>query len=200
MKVIFLDFDGVLNHQYWYVRRMDEVPMDDIASQYPFYEFDPKSIEQLNRIVLETKAIVVVSSTWRLGYTINQLQNILEKVGFVGQVLDKTPSFFAAGTDNNGSKINYTIPRGCEIEWWLENVGLFRRINWSKEEQRTYLGKAIAKNYVILDDDSDMLYSQREHFVKTSTMSGLTESIADKCIKILNSSIIDLYYKNGKKQ
>lgn len=196
MKVIFLDFDGVLNHQDWFVRRRDEVKQDEIVAQYPFYEIDPESIKQLNRIVNETGAKIVVSSTWRHGRTVSELQEILERVGFIGEVIDKTPGFHAKGTDNDGEKIGYTVPRGCEIDWWLDNKGKFQRINWSTEEQQKYIDKAIVKNYVILDDDSDMLYGQREHFVKTYFMNGLTEERADECIKILNSTLIDLYYEN----
>jgi|688.fasta_scaffold12985_13 hypothetical protein len=195
-KIIFLDIDGVLNHQNWYSYRHKEIDQNDIVSHYPFYEFDPKSIEQLNRIIEETGAKVVVSSTWRMGRTISQLQEILDRVGFVGEVIDTTPHFYVKGTDNEGEKIGYTIPRGCEIEWWLKNKGKFQRINWSTEEQQKFIDNAIVKNYVILDDDSDMLYGQREHFVKTYFMNGLTEERADECIKILKSTLIDLYYEN----
>lgn len=40
-------------------------------------------------------------------------------------------------------------------------------------------------SYVILDDDSDMLYEQRNYFVQT-TQEGLTEEDVSKAIKILN--------------
>lgn len=60
MNVIFLDFDGVLNHQLWYKRRMDEVDTESLVSQYPFYEFDPECIKRLNRIVKETNSKIVL--------------------------------------------------------------------------------------------------------------------------------------------
>ena len=41
--------------------------------------------------------------------------------------------------------------------------------------------------YCILDDDSDMLYDQRNNFVQTNACgSGLTKRLANKVIKILN--------------
>lgn len=44
------------------------------------------------------------------------------------------------------------------------------------------------------DDDSDMLYGQREHFVKCNLLSkGLDKKIADKAIQILNTPINKLY-------
>jgi hypothetical protein len=190
MKVIFLDVDGVLNSNDWYVRRQTEVAMDDVHAQYPFYEIDPNAIAQLNRITDATDAKLVISSTWRLGKEVEELITFFKKVGVTGEVIDKTLHF-------GGNKIGYSIPRGCEIEWWLKQNG-FQRINWSKERQLEELEKGKVKNYIILDDDSDMLYGQREHFVKTPAMHGLTKRIADKAIRILNKSIVELYYKQKK--
>ena len=67
MKVIFLDFDGVINSHEWYQTRMDRVDMEEIRAQYPFYELDPELIENLNFIISETGAKVVISSSWRTG-------------------------------------------------------------------------------------------------------------------------------------
>ena len=50
---------------------------------------------------------MVVSSTWRYGKTVAELQEILEAEGFTGCVLDKTPTG-APGAD-----------RGEEIAAWL---------------------------------------------------------------------------------
>lgn len=44
-----------------------------------------------------------------------------------------------------------------------------------------------SKIYVILDDDSDMLLSQRKHFVKTHTLRGISKKNVETAIKILNS-------------
>jgi hypothetical protein len=194
MKIIFLDFDGVLNSENWYRRRFNEIDRDTAAGNYPFYEFDPLSIKELNRIVEQTGASVVVSSSWRVGNRIQDLQQMLDAVGFVGNVIDTTPRFSTKGIDNNQNPITYTIPRGCEIEWWLKETGKFQRINWSLEMQLEYLEKSIVKNYIILDDDSDMLYGQREHYVKCNGYgAGLDKQTADTAIKILNTPITKLY-------
>lgn len=187
MKIVFLDVDGVMNSNDWYVRRSTEVEMDDIASQYPFYEFDPKAVARLNRITDETGAKIVLSSTWRHGRTIEQLKDLFVKVGITGELIDKTISINAAGN------IGYTIPRGCEIDYWLDKHD-FQRINWSKKTQEEYLAKSQVQNYIILDDDSDMLYNQREHFVKTPHMMGLTDAHVEQSITILNTTLMDLYY------
>ena len=194
MKVIFLDIDGVLNCEMWYRRRFEELDRTEETGNYPFYEFDPILIDRLNKIIDNTGAKVVVSSTWRLGRSVTELQELLDRVGFIGEVIDTTPHFIANGTDNDDNRIAYTIPRGCEIEWWLKEKGKFQRINWSIERQKEYLEKALVKNYVILDDDSDMLYNQREHFIKTSQYWGLSEADVKTAIKILNSDVTEIYY------
>jgi hypothetical protein len=194
MKIIFLDIDGVLNHELWYRRRHEELYSESILMQHPYDNFDPLCIEQLNRIVDQTGAKAVVSSTWRHGKTVQELHALLTFVGFKGEVISKTPDFHARGNTIDGDPIAYDVPRGCEIDWWLDNEGKFQRINWSPEIQEEYIEKALVKNYIILDDDSDMLYCQREHFVRTNSYSGLTEELADKSIEILNKKLSQLYY------
>ena len=190
MKIIFLDFDGVLNSHNWYKVRSTFVDGHSIQAQYPFYEIDPSAITNLNRIISETGAKVVVSSTWRLGRTPTQLMDILKPCGFVGEIIDCTPHMrFLKGYDDS-------VPRGCEIKGWLSAKG-FSRTPWSKQQQLEVIEKSQVKNYVILDDDIDMLYCQTEHFVNTSEFTGLTEEYAAKCIDILNTSILDLYFKNN---
>ena len=61
----------------------------------------------LNEIVARAGADVVVSSTWRYGKTVAELQEMLDARGFTGNVVDKTPAG-APGAD-----------RGEEIAAWL---------------------------------------------------------------------------------
>jgi hypothetical protein len=90
--VIFLDFDGVLAP----IRRWDR-----------YEDLDPACVQVLNEIVARCLADIVVSSTWRYGKTVAELQEILDANGFAGCVLDKTPTG-PPGTD-----------RGEEIAAWL---------------------------------------------------------------------------------
>lgn len=198
MKVIFLDFDGVINSQKFYHKRhrmlmSGELTHKQMAVDYPFWDFCPELVNNLNKIVKLTGAKVVVSSTWRKGRRLGDLQAILNMIGFKGEVIDKTPELsFRIPTDDTYT--NSTVPRGCEIDRWLQDNGNFQRINWSKDKQLEYLEKSKVKNYIILDDDSDMLYKQREHFIKTNTYSGLGDFETALAIKILNTPLVDLYY------
>jgi hypothetical protein len=91
-RVVFLDIDGVLAP----IRRWDR-----------YGELEPACIEVLNEIVASARADVVISSTWRHGRTIAELQAMLEAKGFTGRVVDKTPTG-APGAE-----------RGDEITAWL---------------------------------------------------------------------------------
>jgi hypothetical protein len=90
--VVFLDIDGVLAP----IRRWDR-----------YGDLDPGCIRVLNEIVAGAGADVVVSSTWRHGKTVTELQEMLEAEGFIGCVIDKTP------TGEPGAD------RGDEIAAWL---------------------------------------------------------------------------------
>ena len=70
-------------------------------------DLDPACIRVLNDIVARGRADVVVSSTWRYGKTVAELQAMLEAQGFAGRVVDVTP------TGAPGSA------RGDEIAAWL---------------------------------------------------------------------------------
>ena len=175
MKIIFLDIDGVLNHQQFYKNRYDEKQHEKTIkkedgklikqSEEDFYAemLDPESIENLNELIEKTGAKVVVSSTWRLGETVETLQAILEKRGFVGEIIDTTPRGCGC------------CQRGNEILSWLK----------SNED---VIGKPYHEfnSYLILDDDSDMLYWQRNNFMWVDGYVGLTPTIAYKAIRLLN--------------
>ena len=97
-RVIFLDIDGVLAP----IRRWDR-----------YEDLDPACIQRLNEIVAEGGADVVVSSTWRHGKTVAELQAMLDAQGFAGRVLDKTPTNIPGAS------------RGDEIAAWLaEHAGV----------------------------------------------------------------------------
>ena len=91
-RVIFLDIDGVLAP----IRQWDR-----------YGDLDPACIRVLNEIVTYADAEVVVSSTWRYGRSVDELQALLAAQGFTGRVIDTTP-IGAPGT-----------ARGDEIAAWL---------------------------------------------------------------------------------
>jgi hydroxymethylpyrimidine pyrophosphatase-like HAD family hydrolase len=128
-------------------------------------DIDPKNIEVLNNIVKNTGAKIVVSSTWRRHHTIESLSKILIEAGLIGEVISFTPSLRSDG-----------ILRGNEIYEWM-----------NKNEDVIGCRRSDFNEYVILDDDSDMLYWQRENFICVNGEFGLTNKDAYKAEWILNS-------------
>jgi phosphoglycolate phosphatase-like HAD superfamily hydrolase len=148
MRVIFLDFDGVLvNRKSWYVRsgKMSTA--------------DPDCVAALNRITDVTGACIVVSSTWRVGQTLDSLEKILRSWHVTGFVASKTPQL-----DGMVGPVWVNVTRGQEIQAWLDhNPGC---------------------EFVILDDDSDMDRLHARH-IKTEFDVGLTAADAEKAIHLL---------------
>ncbi len=151
MKVIFLDFDGVLNsHQsftFWQNRKdqskwENEMYRDwtGTLKEYIAMEFCPIAMSNVEELIRRTNAKIVVSSSWRVGETVETLKNILKPSKLIcDAIIDVTESF--------------SRTRGDEIQKWL---------NEHPEVDA----------YVILDDDNDMLDSQKENFVHTSELHG----------------------------
>lgn len=90
MRVVFLDFDGVLTTP---------------ATQFGFG--DPNCVRELNRITTITDARIVVSSTWRF-QGLKAVRENLKLWGVIAEVIDVTPRL----QDDSGS-------RGDEIRQWL---------------------------------------------------------------------------------
>ncbi len=88
MKLIFLDVDGVLN---WIEDLIDGSNNNRRPYSGYDYPFDPKSLNNLKRIVEETDAYLVITSTWReheIGKSI--LLSELKKYGLDERVIGYT--------------------------------------------------------------------------------------------------------------
>jgi len=162
MKVIFLDIDGVLVCY-------DSV---DKTATRPKLKTDPDNnrhlphvpaMNNLNRILKETGAKMVLSSTWRHLEGLDNTNAHFIKYGLSEPCIDETPSLDQR-MDNGLWK---NAQRGDEIIKWME-------------------GKDI-ESFVILDDDSDMS-DVKDRLVKCSMDHGLTEELADRAIEILNKT------------
>jgi HAD domain in Swiss Army Knife RNA repair proteins len=103
MKIIFLDFDGVLNSEAS-VRRERRRKAINIANK-----LSEISCSNLQYILEQDAAVkIVISSTWRQLHTMQELKNILNSYGVdPSRVIDKTPAVFSRD-------------RAHEINLWLE--------------------------------------------------------------------------------
>lgn len=156
IKTLFLDVDGVLNGTNFFKNTPQHLNYDKLRLIYGSHiawslcSIDPEKVKLLNRILDETGAEIVVSSSWRGD---SQLQTIFSIAGIKKKIYGETPRIKGRH-------------RGKEIQEWLNTHEV--------------------ENYVILDDDSDILDSQLNHFVQTSWQEGLVESDAESAIRILN--------------
>lgn len=98
MKIIFLDFDGVM------------VPAKQSFEDYYYCGITPskEAVTTLNRILKETEANIVVSSILRFGQDIEGLQKLMDEWGVDGKVIGKTPHLFP------------NVKRGDEIKDWIK--------------------------------------------------------------------------------
>jgi hypothetical protein len=164
-KFIFLDLDGVLNHENFYVKYKRVRKESELWHERYFC---PYTVDILNNITDSTKAKIVFSSSHRFHFeTFVELKEGFKLAGITGELIGITPKL--RYTDNS-----YSVPRGCEIKAWMEN-------------NKGILGTKMTEvKYAILDDDTDMLYWQRNSFFCTKGKGGLTKAIANKVIKHLN--------------
>lgn len=134
-KIIFLDMDGIINCSD---RRKLLLRKPDLHC--------PELVEIVNGLAEIPDIKIVVSSVWRMGETVESMNNIFTSLGIKLECIGLTPTG------------GYC--RGEEIEKWIkENIG---------NDYWKY------KRYVIIDDDSDMLYNQRFNFFHVDNSSGIT--------------------------
>lgn len=192
MKVIFLDIDGVLNCENGYKNGFCKYDQGSKELHDLGQDFYPPSKKLLNKLIDETDAKIVISSVWR-GRGLDHMKKVWKHRGMHGEVIGITPSFLNLRVGEH----KQSLPRGLEIDYWLRDHG-FQQIFWSEEEQLKHLAETRIKNYIIIDDDSDMLYNQRDHFVHVypspRNKDGFNQENYDRAYGILKKNLIDLYY------
>ena len=133
MKILFLDFDGVLN-DVGQVHKRSELDFDaefQFLDEFATAEFlDTDKIKNLNYIVDQTKCFIVLSTAWRM-YGLDFCKKVLMMRGFryPHRIIDMTPTQSFSGKDYRVHEVNL---------WLLLN-----------DPDRDL------KNYVMVDDDID---------------------------------------------
>ena len=157
MKVIFLDIDGVLNHEKFFMEHIEEM------EQFPV---DPECVRRVRDIVDATGAVIVLTSSWRMGWSRNsgemddlcrRLVEIMAESGL--EIYDRTSWL------RNGD-------RGQEIREWIRNA------------------PAKVERFVILDDN-DFHWKQRRldpYWIQTDfSDGGLKEEYVKRAVEILTA-------------
>lgn len=155
MKLIFLDIDGVLNNENWYASGKANKVYDE-TKDIKAFNFDPNNWKWIEKLIQETDAKIVISSSWR-SYSLKSTIDDFVNTAFepmIKHIIGVTPYSFERH-------------RGGEIETFLNTTDLE------------------IENYVIIDDDTDMLTHQLPHFVNVCYTNGMTENDYKKAKEIL---------------
>lgn len=148
-RILFLDIDGVLNHENWY-----HSVRNDTAGDYFNQDIDPECIKLLN--LLPNDVEIVISSSWRFT---PETVDVLKGSGLTLPIVGGTDHYYYYDW----------ICRGNEIQKWISD-------NLKNQDYE----------YVIIDDDCDILLSQVQHFIHVNDGLGLTKHNIDKAKTILN--------------
>lgn len=150
MKVLFLDFDGVLNSEqskiFWHNIK-DQAAFEEQMKtssggilEMIAMEFCPIALSNLDELLRRTPELkIVISSSWRASRSVEELKDLFKSSLIRDAIIDKTESF--------------SNTRGEEIQKWL-----------NEHPKVTH--------YVIVDDDRNMLESQKDNFVNTTNLHG----------------------------
>lgn len=106
--VVFLDFDGVVETIYWEKSEDGSWTLNGHKSGKSEL-CNKQAIGWLNELYSKVSYDVVVSSSWRIRMSVDELQELLTKSGFNSdiKVIDKTPVLYQQ--------------RGYEIQQWIDD-------------------------------------------------------------------------------
>jgi len=168
MKILFLDIDGVLNHSA--TRHSSPTTAEPLP-----IPIAPECMVRLNRLVVETGAKIVISSSWRLFARWQDLGPALVRHGLVADVVGETPYLVNDATwlENwrlrEGSPFTFEhLERGWEIREWIA-------------------AHPEVTAFVILDDCSDM-DELKPWLVLTHPIDGLDDPDVERAKWLLERS------------
>ena len=163
MRVISIDFDGVIN-----------------KGTPPW---DTGMVAQLNRITDRTGAVIIVHSSWRYGRSLSALQVIVRNAGVTGRVVGRCPTPALAALDGEGQII---VP---EDGGWEEFKGdLETNDERAIGVQRWLDAHSDITKLAILDDQPALgHFMGTPEFFKTHQHTGITVAIADAIIAHMES-------------
>jgi hypothetical protein len=174
MKIIFLDFDGVLNSETFFVKRyrnMQDLRMIDVNSlnesnnyiKYMLQQIDLDKLDLLKELIDSTDSKIVVISSWKYSSKFDDICKHLINLGI---------PIIGATKDNMDD-------RGQGIKDYLNNHDV--------------------SNYIIIDDEIFPDYDDElmQHMVKTEFYgNGLNKEHIDKSIELLNDKELKMRRKH----
>lgn len=163
LKLIFLDIDGCLNSDRYmrsplYLEETKDYNPHgmEIINKAHHTHLDPEAIRLVNLLVDKTGAEVILSSTWRNRYSIDEMNSMLAMRGATFKITGITPIFFSFRG------------RGGEIKDFLDDLG----------EEVSFV--------ILDDVNQFHHYDFEKEFIQTTEEDGLTMAHVERAIKVLN--------------
>lgn len=171
MKILFLDFDGVLNTEAWQRHCIVHgLPTEDEFGPV----FDLEAIANLKTIVEAVPDIgIVITSSWK--WEEEKMKQLWLKRELPGKLLGIAPDYIPNLDENAINEIlrgKRPVVRGADIRLWQEQ------------------NNATECPYIIFDDIPDFFPNQQPYFIQTDPHVGITREDAKTAIDLLN--------RNGK--
>lgn len=181
-KIVFLDIDGVICTENSLHRAvadwsgLDEndpdllIKYNKIGKEIGFFPnfnmeywpFDRNALKNIHELSREKNVRFVISSTWRIGRTADQLRKLFTMKGMCLPIIDRTP---ANNLDLNG--------RGEEIQFWLNKASIDKQFE--------------VESYVVIDDSCYDIESRHpNNFVQTNFKDGFNDAALKLAKEILN--------------
>lgn len=151
--IIFLDIDGVLCTQSQW--------KSEIMAEDGYSQFNQQCVEKLNKLIEQTNAKVILTSSRRINKTTEEFAAIMQRRGISGGLLGKI---------NENTQLS-SVSRGDEIRQWMEKYGE-------------------PTKYVIIDDDSRIAQIGEpyvKHWVRTTYHRGFDEEALERALTILKA-------------
>jgi hypothetical protein len=156
-STIFLDIDGVLAT----VKQYNLTPnAKSWLQDYNVYPFDQGCVKVFNEILKKTDSEIVISSDWRVDYTLKELQDIFKINGIIRPPVGITPIYPTSMSDQQKNRAGEIL---------------------------RYVGEEYIEHWIAIDD-LDLYYWLGDHFfLCKSDFEGIKQSgLKQKIIKYLN--------------
>mgnify|MGYP000937116832 CR=1 FL=1 len=170
-KIIFLDFDGVLNSVRSVTAEQNLVnavraKYDILAGKPIASGFDPIAVKLMWQLIIKTDSYVVVSSAWRKAISLSDIRNIFHHE--FGWPSDDANERIIGVTGRRGDG-----HRGREIQQWIDDHTV---------------GIANFK-YIIIDDSYDFLDHQHKRFIQTDPYEGFLYRDYTKAMDLMDGVV-----------
>lgn len=196
VKIIFLDVDGVLNHELFYIARYNR-------SRFTFGHWWWK-IERWVKWIFngfEHKAVSLkpdknFEKKWKeFQYRFGRFKEETDivKLRWLDEICQKTKAKIVISSSHRST---FSIEEWNKVFTWMEldSIDVVGVTGWDMEKQirgyeiKKYLDerKGEIADYVILDDDHDVLPEQFNNFFPTDPYCGITPEIYRRIIQHFN--------------